>query len=277
VGDLDFYGFTLSVPRRVVVQVTSTSGIEPCLELLSGFNEPAVPGGAMACLGGAVRKDLALPAGTYFVLVSDFDNNEVGGYNILLQVIEPGGAVPLSHDVPVAAAIDVVGDLDFYGFTLSVPRRVVVQVTSTSGMEPCVEVLPGISGPPVAGGATVCLGGTVRKDLELAAGTYFVAVSDFDNNETGGYNVGLQVVDPGGAVPLTPDVPVTAAIDPVGDLDPYTFTLAAPRRVVLQVNSTSGIEPCLEILSGFNEPPVSGGARACAGSPPTRGTWRPSS
>ena len=75
---------------RVVLQASAaaSSFIEPCLEILPAVNQPPVPGGAQACSpfsGGSVLKDIELPAGTYFVLVSDGNNNETGDYTLLLQ------------------------------------------------------------------------------------------------------------------------------------------------------------------------------------------------
>jgi hypothetical protein len=83
------------------------------------------------------------------------------------------------------------GDLDLFTFTLASSERVIVQVTGT-GTDPCLRILTGASAPPVAGG-TDCNGGfTAGLDVVLAAGTYFVEVSDFNDNQTGSYTLLLQ-------------------------------------------------------------------------------------
>jgi hypothetical protein len=94
----------------------------------------------------------------------------------------------------VSGQINPVGDLDLYTFTLAVPERMVLQATQTGtpgAIDPCLRVLTGASGPPVTGG-TNCGFPAARLDLVLAAGTYFVEVSDNGNNQAGGYTLLLQ-------------------------------------------------------------------------------------
>jgi hypothetical protein len=115
----------------------------------------------------------------------------------------PGDAMPLEPDVPASDSITPVGDLDLYTFTLSTPTRVVLQATS-GAIDPCLRVLTGIGEPPVTGGTT-CGFPAARLDLLLAAGTYFVEVSDNGNNQLGAYTLLYQPVDVGNALTLVTD------------------------------------------------------------------------
>ena len=67
-----------------------------------------------------------------------------------------------------------------------------------------------------------------------ASRTYFVEVSDNGNSQTGAYTLLCQLVVAATAVPLVPDVPAAETINPLGDLDLFTFTLATTTRVMLQ-------------------------------------------
>ena len=60
------------------------------------------------------------------------------------------------------------------------------------------------------------------------------------------------------AVTLDPDVPISETIDPIGELDLHTFTLAAATRVVLQ-GTSSAFNVCLRVLTDVSTPPITGG------------------
>jgi hypothetical protein len=258
-GDLDLYTFTLSTAERVVLQATGAPGVlDPCLRVLTGAGGPAVTGGTTC--GVTARLDLTLAAGTYFVEVSDNFNNHSGPYTLLYEPVVASSAAVLTADVAVSTSITPLGDLDLYTFTLSTAERVVLQATGAPGvLDPCVRVLTGAGGPPVTGGTTC--GVTARLDLMLAAGTYFVEVSDNFNNHTGPYTLLYQPVLASTAVALTADVGVSSSVTPLGDLDLYRFTLATAERVVLQATGAPGVlDPCVRVLTGTGGAPVSGGA-----------------
>jgi hypothetical protein len=266
----DRYCFALSAPARVVVQMARPSAhVDPCLELFSG--SPATPvANGTACASNTfdesvARLNLQLAAGTYFVVVSDTANNETGPYNLVLEVLTDGAT--LTPDVPVSDTIAPVGDLDVYTFTLATAARVVVQMARPSAnVDPCLELFSGSPAVPVPSG-TACASNTfdesvARLNLQLAAGTYFVVVSDTANNETGPYNLVLEVLTDG--TPLTPGTATADTITPVGDLDLFTFTLAATKQVTVQV-TPSGIQPCIELFKGTPAAPVSGGSTCSNG------------
>ncbi|HYR86524.1 MAG TPA: IPT/TIG domain-containing protein [Terriglobia bacterium] len=171
------------------------------------------------------------------------------------------GLVP---NVPVAAQISSLGEVDRYTFTLTTRERVVLQATQTGTpgpIDPCLRVLTGATGPPVTGG-TICSYPAARLDLVLDPGIYFVEVSDNVNNQTGDYTLLYQPIRVQEAVALTPNIPVSEMISPLGDLDLFTFTLTTRERVVLQATQTGTpgpIDPCLRVLTGAANPPVTGG------------------
>ncbi len=194
-GERDQYCFTLAAPARVLLQATKTAGspIQPCLDLRTAQGAPVAPAVCWNFTTGAARLDLDLAAGTYFAVVSDAGNNETGGYTVLLLPIQ--GGKPLTPDMPVTDTVDSLGDLDLFTFTLAAPARVLLQATRPAGsvIQPCLD-LRTAQGAPVA--PAVCgsnTAPTARLDLDLAAGTYFVLVSDSGNDQTGGYEMLMQL------------------------------------------------------------------------------------
>jgi hypothetical protein len=90
VGDMDLYQFSLGAPAQVHVQVTRAakgSWMNPCLEVYTGAPAHLVAGGAVCASskasGKMVTLDLSLPGGTYFVLVRDAADDDVGDYTVL--------------------------------------------------------------------------------------------------------------------------------------------------------------------------------------------------
>lgn len=195
-GEKDGYCFDLAAQTRVVLQAVRPSGnLNPCLEVFSGTPATPVAGGT-ACAddflnGGAVRLNLTLAAGTYFVQVSDTGTNDTGPYDLLLEVITGGTA--LIAGTPTPDTITPAQDFDLFTFALAATAQVTVQVTpNAGGIQPCLELFTGSPAQPVTGGS-VCTNGTAQRNLQLGAGDYFVLVSDNGNNNTGGYSVLLQV------------------------------------------------------------------------------------
>src|SRR5262245_55009045 len=170
------------------------------------------------------RLDLPLPAGTYFVEISDSGNNQIGGYNLIFEPIVLSGAVPaLAPDVIVNDSVSPLGDLDLYTFSVRTSDGYGMQVTATGvgrAIDPCLRIMSSEGGNPGA----ICGFPAARLDLSLPAGTYFVEISDSGNNQIGGYDLIFEPIVLSGAVPaLAPDVIVNDSVSPLGDLDLYTF------------------------------------------------------
>lgn len=181
--------------------------------------------------------------------------------------ISASGATPLTPDVIVSGEISIPTEKDRYCFNLAVPARMILQMARPSGsVDPCLELFSGSPATPVANG-TACAsesfnGNVARLSLQLAVGTYFVMASDTTNNETGPYNLVLEVFT--GGTPLTPGTATADTITPIGDLDLYTFSLTTTKQVTIQV-TPSGIQPCIELFKGTPAASVSGGSTCANG------------
>lgn len=250
----DRFCFALPAAQRIILQATA-SDFDSCLRLTTEAGSP-VAGGSV-CAFPAARLDLVLPAGSYSVEISDNGNNQVGAYTAVYEPIVAATATPLLADVAATESILPTGDLDLFMFTLTASTRVILQATSFA-LDPCVRVLTAAGDPPVTGG-TACAFPSARLDLVLAAGTYFVELSDNGNTQAGDYTLLFEPIETTAAVPLTPDVLISQGLDPLGDLDLYSFTLTTATRVVLQT-TTQAFFPCLRILTGAGNPPVANGS-----------------
>jgi hypothetical protein len=170
----------------------------------------------------------------------------------------------LKHHVPASASIDPVGNSDFYTFELHDLTTVILQVArSTGGPNPCIEVRPFGGSQPVENG-TACGDEWARLDLTLPPGTYEVFVDDRDNTQIDSYDLHYLRLRPEDEVQLPPDGPQSEALGPVGDLDPYTFTLGQTSSVIVQATRVTGaISPCVELWRFSSTGSTQVGRTAC--------------
>jgi hypothetical protein len=261
-GDYDLYTFTLAAPTRVLLQATEIpadglGGWSPCLTVLTDLDDTAaIP----LCDAFHPRIDQLLEAGTYYVLVNETDNYRLGDYEILYQPIQAPAASALPLDTQLAAQINQPGDYDLYTFTLAAPTRVLLQATEIpadglGGWSPCLTVL---TDPDDTAAIPLCDTFHPRIDEVLEAGTYYVFVNEIDNYRLGDYEILYQPVQAADAVALPIDMALAAQINQAGDYDLYSFTIAAPTHVLLQVteippDGSGGWSPCLRILTDLND------------------------
>ncbi len=86
VGDTDIYSFVLPQAAQTVLQVNNLQEtIQPCVVVSRSLDGEPVPGGS-GCATFSLLFELALPAGTYYVHISDRFGDNVGPYTVQLQV-----------------------------------------------------------------------------------------------------------------------------------------------------------------------------------------------
>jgi hypothetical protein len=100
VGDLDPYTFHLGQCASVIVQATRVTGtISPCVELWQFSSTGSTQVGARVCDPTSARFEAVVNDGTYFVVVGDNGNDDVGSYTLQLFAVPcgtptPGACVP---------------------------------------------------------------------------------------------------------------------------------------------------------------------------------------
>ncbi len=163
----------------------------------------------------------------------------------------------------LTGAIDPVVDQDTYTFIGQAGQHVIIQANTTSGgLSPWIDLFPPSGGAREANSNT-CRGCTIAllgHDL-AESGQYTIVVRDREADSTGEYIISLLVLSgpltspqdqDGGTIAF--DEVKTASIDPVVDMDAYTFTGQAGQRVTIQANTTSGgLSPWIDLF-----PPGSG-------------------
>jgi YD repeat-containing protein len=181
------YSFSASANDIVTIRVTKTSGtFTPYLELYG----PA--GTLLGSAAGRMDKTLIV-AGTHTIIVRDQNNLNAGNYLLTwLRVNNPCNGTPIGCGQVLAGTVSIVSGI--YGYTLTAKGgdNIVLTLTKTSGgFDPFLE-LYNSSGTRVAYQYTSSGSQVTLTQTLSTGGTYTVFVSDYGNNETGGYTLSFQ-------------------------------------------------------------------------------------
>ncbi|MCK6556938.1 immune inhibitor A [Candidatus Binatia bacterium] len=170
-------------------------------------------------------------------------------------------ATVLRHDVPASTSIDPRGNVDLYKLTLHEQTAIVLQMTRSSGaIAPCLQV---VSPSDPSLNESACGDPSVRLSLRLGAGTYYVFAEDEDGDGIGSYDLVYLRLTREDATAIGGDV-LSEAIGPLGDMDPYSFTLAESSQVRLRGTRAAGsVSPCLELRALGATEALAGGT-ACS-------------
>ncbi len=156
----------------------------------------------------------ALPAGTYYVEIDEYGNNDlIANYNLDLQVLyigfgdafEPDGseaqASTISSGVPQTHSISPANDRDYVSFSLSTPSEVVIETSGASGdtrMWLFGSDLSTIEFNDDGNGLFSRIDRTQGEGNILQPGTYYVLVDEFGNNdEIPSYEIRFDAVSVG--------------------------------------------------------------------------------
>lgn len=272
------FELTLGAPARIRATVTRTSGdFDPVLYLRDTCTVAAseVAGGCVDDGAGATEVlDIdELQAGTYYLLV-DGVGSSPGDFDLLVEELPvppendrcPGSISLVEGVVSSGTTVDARDDTQgscsggaeevFYDFTLTAPRRVVLDLSAASTEH--TLYLQKTCGDDVAElGCAVTSGGSATLDLlDLAAGTYTVVV---ESGQPGGgtFDLVYNTFDPvpndtcssptvlASGVTSTENSSVGANDDETGSCDGggatpdivYSYTLTESRQVDLSVSS----------------------------------------
>jgi hypothetical protein len=127
-----------------------------------------------------------------------------------------------------------------------------------TGIQPMLRLLPAVGTPAVTGLTVHWSYTAARLDLTLAAGTYFVEVGDAYDDAAGTYTFIYQPLRVSTTDAAVAGAPVNGTLNPRGELDLFTFSLAEPTRVVLTAAAVSGIQPMLRLMAGAGAPAIAG-------------------
>ena len=235
-GAVDCYRLSVAAGDVVRLRVLSGTG-----NSLGANVEMIDPGGKSVCadsIGGSALDCTAGPAGTYTIMVSDYDNKFSGAYRVWAQRLnDPVGCAALSYTAPARATM-AAGAVDCYRLSVAAGDVVRLRVLSGTGnsLGANVEMID-------PGGKSVCadsIGGSALDCTAGPAGTYTIMVSDYDNKFSGAYRVWAQRLnDPVGCAALSYTAPARATMA-AGAVDCYRLSVAAGDVVRLRVLSGTG-------------------------------------
>lgn len=216
VGDEDWVTFTISAESEVVIETSGPAGDTRMWLYDSTLNEVEFNDDGGSGLFSRIDRTCgvdALPPGTYFVRVDEFgDNDEIGTYNLAVtandcpcnpDLFEPddssGQAKVISAGSPQTHSICPVGDEDWVSFSLTAETGVILQTSGPSGdtrMWLYDSGLSQIEFDDDDGGVLFSLIDRTCGVDPLPAGTYFVRVDEFgDNDEIDTYQLAYDVIE----------------------------------------------------------------------------------
>ena len=181
------YSFSVSANDSVTLRVTKTSEtFTPYLELYSPT------GSLVGSAAGRLDKTLTT-AGTHTVIVRDQSNINAGSYLFTwLRVSNPCQGTPIECGQVLQGSVSIVGKIDPYTLTAKGGDGIVLTLTKTlGGFDPSLE-LYNSSGIRVAYKYSASGSQATITQTLSTGGTYTVLVSDYGNNETGGYILSFQ-------------------------------------------------------------------------------------
>ena len=202
VGEVDTYSFSASSGDTVFIKVSKTNGdLWPRIELYG------TEGRSLKKEYGSSDADITYTltsAGRYNILVDDGTSwSQIGDYSLIVQrVNNPGNARPLSTGTSAAGSVDIVGDVDTYTFAARNGDTAILKASKAAG-----AIWPRIRLYSPTGMLLKSEYGSSDAQISMplaADGTYVVLADDGTGwQQTGTYNVILQLLPGGGTVSST--------------------------------------------------------------------------
>ena len=283
-GKQNYYIFTL--PRAAVVEVVATN-IDPAINLQAEFfSEDRLStekdDAYNSSRGGEFKYDILIDSGTYYLRMSDRNNDGSGNQPYQLTVSLDSSDVnefnnTIDRAIPITftdnssgvieGTIRSVGDTDYFAFTLEEPAVVEILITN---IDPAIrmEIQLHNEDRTTNGEAVPASFGRNQLNHErlLGASTYYLRLNDQNNDQSGRavyeLTVSLDKSDPnelnGSFKEATPveftdgnSGVIKGTIRSVGDQDFYRFTLAEPAVVDVVITN---IDPAIWMeIQFFNE------------------------
>ena len=204
VGDLDVYQFEVLTFTPVTVRTVTTEDTE--IGLYDSFGDLLISNDDAGASDLSSFLTAGLPAGIYYVIVWEHnDDNVIYDYTLVveslpcLSEVESNDEPALADDFGVISgavcttgSIDLIGDLDYFKFSLASPALVTVFTETFGDTEIALYTE---TGNLVAANDDVAVGDTQSWISQfLSAGTYYVAVWEHqDDDLISTYNLTIEV------------------------------------------------------------------------------------
>ena len=242
VGEVDFYKFTANPNDGALITVVRTSGdMNPYIELYDSTGAMIASNNSYSGNYASINKSLTL-GGTYTVVVYDYNNNGTGNYAIRYQNTTTAcNATPITCGQTTAGSLSTAVEQDFYTFTATANDKVTIRLVRTSGtMDPYLELYD-TTGTRIASDYTSSGNSATINSTLTAGGTYIIVVYDYNNDETGDYNLTWQKLNPPcNATAITCGQTTPVSLSAAGERDFYSFTVTAGDAVTIRLIKTLG-------------------------------------
>lgn len=262
VGDIDYYYFDLSSSRWVTIETGTNEDTE--IALLDANGNVIAQNDDIALGVTSSRIEEYLLAGRYVVAVWEHgDDNVIYAYTLNISAegcateVEDNDSLGLADFVGqlpgqacAVGTIGVIGDVDV--FSLTVTEATTLTASTVTDEDTEIALLDG-AGNVLAVNDDYAIGeywSWIEQDV--AAGTYYVLVSEHgDDNVIYDYTLVLSgtsciaeiepndesiLADTMGSIPGR--LCATGAIDPIGDLDYFTFDVLTATIVTISTDTT---------------------------------------
>ena len=269
VGDVDYFYFTLTSARWVTIETITSEDTE--IALIDAFGTILSQNDDFAVDVVSSYINTFLQPGEYYIAVFEHGNDNVI-YNYTLSVVadlciyevEDNDTVSLADylgdlpgDLCGYGTIGIVGDIDFYYFTVAAAQWVVIETITNEDTE--ISLFDNV-------GSLIARNDDIAIDVYssyisafLNPGTYAVAVFEHGNDNVI-YDYTLSVSGRACTFEIEPNddsvladalgtlpgsLCASGAIDVVGDLDYYSFDLVSPAFVQIYTTTTGDSEIAL--------------------------------
>ncbi len=187
-GDLNSYTFSASSGHRVIIRMSRTSAsLNPEIRLYGPDGKEIMEAWSA---GTTELLSDALPAtGIYTLLAADRWGTNQGGYNLVLERLNPGSGPQMTFGRRVAGVL-MEGDLKAYTFAASSGDRIVIRMNQTStaaALYPYLRLFDPEGKKLQEEWSSSEL--EIRTDALPNAGTYTVLACDYYGNYAGEYQL----------------------------------------------------------------------------------------
>ncbi|MFC2082860.1 DVUA0089 family protein [Candidatus Bipolaricaulota bacterium] len=269
VGDVDFYYFTVDVPRWVLIETVTNEDTEIALldsdSLILAQNDDV----AVGVISSGIEQYLI--AGTYYVAVWEHnDDNVIYAYTLTVSAegcaleVEPNDAPDLADPLSgmpgedcISGSIGIVGDIDFFRF--EVLDWTILTISTVTNEDTEITLFDEF-GAFLASNDDYVVGEYWSwLEVEVSPGNYYVVVEEHGNDNVI-YDYTLIVTGTSCVSEIEPNdddfladslgilpgqLCASGSIDPAGDLDYFTFDVDVAGFVVLWTEATGDTEIAL--------------------------------
>jgi uncharacterized Zn ribbon protein len=266
VGDIDFYFFDLSSARWVTIETITNEDTEIALLDANGYRIAQNDDIALNVYSSGIEQ--YLDAGDYYVAVWEHgDDNVIYHYTLnivsegCISEVEDNDSLALADSVGqfpgqgcITGTIGVVGDLDVYSLIVTAATTLTISTVTNEDTE---ILLMNALGDTLAVNDDYVVGelwSWIEEDV--TPGSYYIIVHEHgDDNVIYDYSLVVSgtsciselepnddniLADDMGTVPG--QLCATGSVDPVGDLDYFTFSVATATYVTISTVTTGDTE-----------------------------------